>query len=271
MEEQSKERKSNDGSNIDPKQQQLMIAEGMGIKAEVIKFLAKISDWKLRELYYLCAADRMPLSDMIELAKKEDTTWEKIKKKRVDYLRQVYTDLEPIGKEIVELKKEVKVVLEESQSTRDLIANNIEVAIEKQAAAQEETIRAKNAQIEMLQGKIADLENATISKTETVQVDGKGATYVQTELKDYKFTRLALPPKNSKGGFFKLFSPKDEIKKFIAQILKDEKMSDEHINFLITCMEEGSSLKEIEAFASPDLSIEQMRRLKELNKQSRRR
>jgi hypothetical protein len=138
MEEQSKERKSNDGSNIDPKQQQLMIAEGMGIKAEVIKFLAKISDWKLRELYYLCAADRMPLSDMIELAKKEDTTWEKIKKKRVDYLRQVYTDLEPIGKEIVELKKEVKVVLEESQSTRDLIANNIEVAIEKQAAAQEQ-------------------------------------------------------------------------------------------------------------------------------------
>jgi hypothetical protein len=263
--DQSKEDPSREIPKVDPKQQQLMIAKGMGIPAEVIKFLDKIPDWKLRELYYLCAADRMPLSDMIELAKKEDTTWEKIKKKRVDYLRQVYTDLEPIGKEIVELKKEVKVVLDESQSARDLIANHIEVAIEKQAAAQEETIQAKNAQIEMLQGKIAELENATISKMENVQMKRENAAYAQTRIKDYNITQVTLPPKKSKGGFFKLFSPKDEIKKFIAKILKDEKMSDEHKNFLITCMEEGSSLKEIEAFASPDLSIEQMRRLKELN------
>lgn len=237
----------------DPKQQQLMIAEGMGIKPEVVNFLEKIPDWKLRELYYLCAADRMPLSNMIELAKKENTTWDEIKKKRVEYLKQIYTDLEPIGQEIVELKKEVKGVFDESQSARDLIANNIEKAIEKQAAAQEETIRSKNEQIEMLQSRIAELSKQ--------KEDESKIQFPQ----NYEVTSFTLP-KKPMGGFFKRFSPKDEVKTFINRILPNKNMDDEHISFFISCMEEGYTLKEIEAFASPDLSIEQMKRLRDINR-----
>lgn len=235
-----------ENKTIDPKGHQMAMAKSMGLKQEVINFLDKVSTWDERELYYVCALDRMPLSDMIEMLNVKSTLVQ-IKKKRQEYLKKMYTDIEPIGRDIMNLKAEVKDVLSESRSTREIIARNIDTALEKQAAAQVETIRAKNEQINMLQDQLRRLEGDQAKKEVYITND-------QKQEKQFLF---------AKWGKGLLKKPADT-RRFINNYIKNDKMSDEQKAYLLDCLEEGMSVKDIEKFASPDLPVEIMKRIKGL-------
>jgi len=237
-----------ENKTIDPKKHQIAIAKSMGLKQEVINFLEKVPVWDERELYYMCALDRMPLSDLIEMLN-VNSSQAQIKKKRQEYLKKMYTDLEPIGRDIISLKEEVKGALSESQSTREIIARNIDSALEKQAAAQDETIRAKNEQIIMLQDQLRRIEGNHLKTEEVVHVINK-----HKPGKKLKFLNLG------KG----LLGKPVDTRKFINNYIKNEKMADEQKEYLLDCLEEGMSVKDIEKFASPDLPVEIMKRIKGL-------
>ena len=64
--------------------------------------------------------------------------------------------------------------------------------------------------------------------------------------------------------FRKYFSIVPNTKKFIETYLKNEKLSDDQKEYLLSCLESGMSLKEIEAFFSEDLSVDYMKRLNKL-------
>lgn len=71
--------------------------------------------------------------------------------------------------------------------------------------------------------------------------------------------------------FSKFFTHKkrnEDSKKFIAHYLENEEMSDEQKEYLLSCMENGVTLKEMEKFASPKLSVEQMERLRKIQSQT---
>lgn len=75
----------------------------------------------------------------------------------------------------------------------------------------------------------------------------------------------------SQGIFGRLWGSRkrnEEAKKFISQYLEDEEMSDEQKEYLLSCMENGVTLREMEKFASPKLSVEQMERLRKIQSQT---
>ena len=58
---------------------------------------------------------------------------------------------------------------------------------------------------------------------------------------------------------------RNETKKFVDQYLKDHRYTKEQIEFLLSCMEEGVRIRDIEKFAIPGVSVEVMKRLKALS------
>ena len=54
------------------------------------------------------------------------------------------------------------------------------------------------------------------------------------------------------------------MKKFIEKYLQDDRYSSEQIEFLLECIESGMRVREIEKIAIPGVSIEVMKRLKNL-------
>ena len=53
-----------------------------------------------------------------------------------------------------------------------------------------------------------------------------------------------------------------DTKKFIEEYIQNDRMNEEQKEYLLQCLEEGLTLKEIEAFASADLPVDIMRRLR---------
>ena len=85
----------------------------------------------------------------------------------------------------------------------------------------------------------------------------------QTDLKP----DLIAGKKKDASGIGKLISKfrKDaDIKRFIERYIANADFSPEQVMFLLNCMEEGMSISDIEKFASPNLSVEVMQRIKAL-------
>ena len=117
---------------------QIQKAESMGIEKEVLEFLSEVKkrgDWRKLEWYYLCAVDHMPLNQMRQM-EKADYSVQKIRQQRMEYLKQLCLDLEPLHKNMSKIQKEVEDVCKESLRIRNTLEKNIEVALEKQYEAQ---------------------------------------------------------------------------------------------------------------------------------------
>lgn len=245
---------------------QIQIAAGMKLSDEVVDFLRSIPDWGKREWYYICALDRMPLSKLVEMNKKNYTI-PKIRKERQDYLVSTYSDLDEVNQKVEKLKKEAQEVFEESRELKDAIMSNLETALNKQSAAQEETIRTKDSMIQMLKERIERLETELKEKG---NVPKFGTEKVPNETAQHERTA---PDKKSEqsieNGIFaegrRVWLKKKrqtEVKRFIDSYIKNENLSDEQKDFLLTCLEEGMPTSEVAEFASPNLSLEVMQRLK---------
>ena len=55
---------------------------------------------------------------------------------------------------------------------------------------------------------------------------------------------------------------KKDTKKFIDAYLNNKEFTDEQISFFLDCLEEGMTVQEISRFASKNLSVSAMKRLK---------
>lgn len=251
---------------------QIQIAAGMKLSDEVVDFLRSIPDWGKREWYYICALDRMPLQKLVEMNKKNYTI-PKIRKERQDYLVSVYSDLDDVNQKVEKLKKEAQEVFVESRELKDAIMANLETALNKQSAAQEETIRTKDSMIELLKARVAQLE-AELKEKGNVPNFGtdKVLERIPNETAHAQHERTA-PDKKSEqsleNGIFaegrRVWLKKKrqtEVKRFIDSYIKNENLSDEQKDFLLTCLEEGMPTSEVAEFASPNLSLEVMKRLK---------
>ena len=249
---------------------QIQIAAGMKLSDEVVDFLRSIPDWGKREWYYICALDRMPLQKLVEMNKKNYTI-PKIRKERQDYLVSVYSNLDDVNQKVEKLKKEAQEVFAESRELKDAIMANLETALNKQSAAQEETIRTKDSMIELLKARVAQLE-AELKEKGNVPNFGTDKVLERIPNETAQSKRTAQNNKSEQPIETGIFAEgrrvwlkrrrQTEVKHFIDSYIKNEKLSDEQKDFLLTCLEEGMPTSEVAEFASPNLSLDVMKRLK---------
>ncbi|CUX28244.1 MAG TPA: hypothetical protein DIW17_00755 [Clostridiales bacterium] len=248
------------------KKQQLAIASSMKVEKAVLYVLNTVADWHVREWLYICAVDGMPAEQLKNFAETKTNVLE-IKKERMVFLRDRYVQTDPLQLKIETLQKEVQEVCQESRQARSTIENGLEDALKKQAQAQTETIHVKDEIIAMLKNQVLDLQEdrkAFPSEKEIVPKSGTDNTVLEALDVGAK-TLHRTKKKSGAGQLLSLIRRNAETKKFIERYIQSDKMSTEQTNFLLDCLEEGMSVKDIEAFAAPGLSLEMMSRLKKFS------
>ena len=211
---------------------QIVIARHIGLDRDVIEFLDNITDWKKREWYYLAALDGMSCQDLLEMEQK-NMSISQIRKERLLYLKNLYTDHDELGEEILHLQKDIMETKTQSETLRIMIEENLEKALKRDPESQKSLIEEKDQRIRFL----------------------------EHELK----IQRTLPRQEEKEGVLKRRSFwQKKRKKELEDLLTNEQMSEEQKDFLIDCLEEGLTPKQILEFADPNFSVNVMRRLKQL-------
>ena len=211
---------------------QIVIARHIGLDRDVIEFLDNITDWKKREWYYLAALDGMSCQDLLEMEQK-NMSISQIRKEHLLYLKNLYTDHDELGEEILHLQKDIMETKTQSETLRIMIEENLEKALKREAESQKSLIEEKDQRIRFL----------------------------EHELK----IQRTLPRQEEKEGVLKRRSFwQKKRKKELEDLLTNEQMSEEQKDFLIDCLEEGLTPKQILEFADPNFSVNVMRRLKQL-------
>lgn len=254
---------------------QVKKAEHMEIPPETVTFLQGIrkqNDWRKLEWYYLCAIDRMPLEELKMLETKKYSVMQ-IRQKRQEHLKKICVGLDPMHNRIREMEAEVKNVCEESRRMKSILEDNIEKALEKQYEAQEEALKAKDKNISILEEQLRKMEeeNKQLRKRQDEQKRGWKEQPIQIKSEEQK---IISRPTQELTGVGQVFGEKikalvhgkqsSDSRKFIDTYIKDEKYSEEQKNFFLDCMEEGMTVADISDLAAHNLSVDVMKRLKEI-------
>lgn len=253
------------------KKQQLAIAKSMKLKQAYLTVLEGIEDWHIREWTYICAVDGMPAEALKDLADSGASATQ-IRKARLDYLRGICVQTDTLQSSLEDLQKEVKEACRENKEVRRSIEDGLEDALKKQAQAQAETIQTKDDMIALLRNRISELEKqAGMQQPEDTEGE-REASYkklhmVKTvETQEGAGTGKSFPKADRvKASILSSFRKSQDTKKFIERYIKNENMDEMQKDFLLDCLEEGMSIKEIDLFAAPGLSVDVMRRLKQLH------
>lgn len=213
---------------------QIVIARSMGMENELILFFQEQKDWKRREWFYLCAVDGMTISDLKKLDE-EKATIGQIRKSRIEFLKNLYMSRDDISKEISKMKQEIDETTRQSDRLQKLIEENLEAALRREAESKEKLLEEKERTIQVQKEEILRLK--------------KQLQENKTQIQKRKTIR---------------FWKKKEQERFLTDCLRDEKYTEEQIDFLLGCLEQGMDAREIKAFASPNFSVLVMQRLKKL-------
>lgn len=225
------------------KRSQLAIAKSMQVSDADMKVLESVQEWTVREWLYVCALDGINLKEFLGSFGKSKVTAEQIKKKRTESLKKRLSGTETVTmQDLRNLKDEVKSACEESRKVRNAVTKMIQSneAADIQSAAQEQ-IAEKEAIIADLKSKNSELEEK-IRENKTEEPEQKKRWWSSV--------------------FF--FKRSREPQKFVEKYLQDDRFSLEQIEFLLECIESGMRIRDIEKFAIPGVSVEVMRRLKNL-------
>ena len=129
---------------------QIVIARNIGLDRDVVSFLESITDWKKREWYYLAALDGMSCKDLQEMEQKDMST-SQIRKERLFYLKNLYTDHDELGEEVLKLKNEITDTRKQSEQLRTLVEENLETAFKREAESYKHLIEEKEKRIQFLE------------------------------------------------------------------------------------------------------------------------
>lgn len=233
---------------------QIVIARSMGMENEQVLFLQEQKDWKRREWFYICAVDGMTISELQKLDE-EKATISQIRKSRIEFLKNLYMTRDNLSEEISRMKQEIDETVEQSGRLQKLIEENLEAALRREAESKEKLLEEKERTIQVQRDEILRLKKQIQENKTQIQKEGK------KELQEEETLKKEKPIQKRKAiRFWK----KKEKEKFLTDCLKDEKYTEEQIDFLLGCLEQGMDVREIKAIASPNFSILVMQRLKKL-------
>ena len=232
---------------------QIVIARSMGMENEMVLFLQEQKDWKRREWFYICAVDGMTISELQKLDE-EKATISQIRKSRIEFLKNLYMSRDDISKEISKMKQDIDQTTKQSNRLQRLIEENLKAALQREAESKEQLLEEKERTIQVQKEEILRLKKQLQEKKESPKEIEKESQEVELSKKE------KIIPKKKSLRFWK----KKKKERFLADCLKDEKYTEEQIDFLLGCLEQGMDIRELKAIASPNFSILVMQRLKKL-------
>lgn len=215
---------------------------------------------------YLCICDNVSL-DVLQLVELNEPVEEAFRECRQKHLESIYTkkysnDIRKIKHIAAATEKEVK----NMSGTVKLLAENIPSFDEMFSHPMD------NEKDEVSQEKKGFLKNESKAENDKKEkVEHKSNEYF--EKRNYS-TNVNKPGKTSfqkfldkQNSIFSMYKKKSPAK-YIETLVK-EGYSIEQIDFILDCMEAGDSIREVEEFASPKITVELMKKLRELRKKER--
>ena len=237
---------------------------------QIGRLLNETKDSKTCMWYLICALDGMNDNELLKLA---GCTIPQIKEARSDYLMKKYRGNDPMFAEVQDLKNEVKEIVSENKKVRSSIEAELEHAIKNLIDSKDEMIKLLKyqkvdlqRQIEQMKSKVIQLENQkkeTSSDEKTVEESRVENRKKETNMNDIITEKIQT--EEARTGLAKrmqrYFFAVPDTRKFIETYLNNESLSVDQKEYLLSCLESGMSMKEIENIFSEKLSVDQMKRL----------
>ena len=132
--------------------------------------------------------------------------------------------------------------------------------LEGQNETSETALEGKEKQLREKEEQLQDLERQMLSLQEQCDQLQKENQRLKQNLEKQDVSS------NVFWGIWKKVRRKADADAFIVAYLENKAYSREQKEYLLQCLEEGDSLREIKAFASPGLTIPMMGRLRDLNR-----
>lgn len=244
---------------------------------EVKQYVQGIPDGLVCEWLYICALDGMGLEQLKKL--NEAPVKESLKKailiqkERQKFLAGKYWKDPETLRQVEELRQRVSELHEESRELRHAVDTSLQDAMkyQEETARKQETslyhlIGGKNEQIKERDKKIEELEGQLRElKKEQEQMTAYKKTALEEKDREETGHRDARPKKGRLPCLFR----RDPARIFIRRYLENEAFTQEQREYLIQCLEEGDTAKEMEQYAIPALSTDMMERLRKMIKKQR--
>lgn len=280
------------------------LANTLNIESELKSLLNETEDNTTCMWYLICILDGMDKNDLLELA---ESNVGKIQDARSTFLKKKYQVDSGLVTQVANLKEEVKGVVKESKEVRTSIEEGIDKMLSEQLKNVERLVMAKEEIVEMQKRQIIELErkNKRLEEErktkssdeemrellEQIKENGRVPNFeTQKEIEQEESAMGFVPfeeqkqiedvpnfgtveetemEKGKKRNRFAVYLAKLDTKRFIERYLDKEDISEEQKEFFLECFEAGMSVKEIEEFASQNLSVPMMRRLKNILEKNR--
>ena len=260
------------------------------VKSDSIRnLLNETKDSKTCMWYLICALDGMSGKELLELA---GYTIPQIQDARTQFLKKKYQGNSPLYKEVHTLRGEVATIVQENRDVRSSIESGLDRAIQEQIEKANKLVEAKDEMIEMLKlqkielqrqieqlkSNVINLEKQQEEKTNRIQqTESAEITPVKAErekeqnknsIPDSDVEIISEQSTDKKQSLIKrvqkYFFSVTDTKEFAEKYLSNDHLTEEQKDYLLKCLEQGMTVKEIGRFASENLSVEYMERLKKI-------
>ncbi len=273
------------------RQHQLAVARSMGVPPAVLEVLGKAEDWKLREWLYICALDGFPAERLGEYAK-GGTDVATLCRIREEFWRERCARTDDLRKDVESLGREVRQASLESKAAREAVEAGVGEAMKRKEREHAEALRAKESAILVLKSRVGELEgelgrlkgekpepDVTVKEGEQEvrkEPAGQGKTESQTGQADRPAKKAREEPDGqgtpatwflrAVAARFQVRRREREAKRFIDRFVAGGDLTAEQLDYLLECLEEGVSVREMERFAAPGVPVGVMRRLNGLQR-----
>lgn len=189
-----------------------------------------------------------------ELKKMRQNQWSKgeIFARILLYRKKQLLESDTLAGQMEELKRQTQEALADYRYLRDTYVQELSESRKQERNTQQKALEAKEEIIRVQREKIADLEG----KMRMLKRERKPIGQKETETSEERrnlFQRIEQARRK-----------RSELERFREQYLMDTNYSQEQKEYLLCCFEEGLKFSEIQRFASPFLTVDQMERLKKI-------
>lgn len=241
-------------------EKQKLVVLGMELSEEAQEILTKKMNWKIREHLYFCVIDGVDL-EILKGLPVETITVEEIMEIRKSHwtgkadVTPAYELMEKMVAEIVATQEESQKVIAALKENNDLLLRKNS---EKRSVESKKNVSELASKLKESDEKCRELEKEVEElKSESLRRETESSMPLRNSASEEN-------QGSSKGLFSFLLKKKREKQErdFLNNYLSDEKWTKEQRSFFVQCLAEGLSVKEIDKFACPALSVDNMMTLK---------
>lgn len=280
-------------TEVEIKEQQLVIAQWMQVPEEIIGILNQELPWRIREWVYLCALDQMPAEILEKMP-----TWEleKIQRERMEFLQKKFQDIDLLERAMKENQDRLEILAANSERLTTVVQDGLEKVLQDLTKEKEE-LKQKSEQLlqekrelefqlqQMKQRLTKEQENRQSAEGNARILSEKADTYHRELLQFQKAEKRQVPKETiptvePEKGYWKNRryqkmakeqeeQRKKEMETFIKEVMDNSEFTEEQSDYLLTCLERGDKVEDVLYLAKPSLYVEHMERMRKMEQKRR--